>query len=75
MKFSRVDATLAGRVYDDLITTFAADGTVDEETQKNDLSIIQQIIGGTEQLPANRFYDFALARKADRELTQTGWQP
>ena len=75
MKFSRVDAVLAGRVYDDLITTFSADGTVDDETQKNDLSIIQQIIGGTEQLPVNRFYDFALARKADRELTQTGWKP
>jgi ABC-type nitrate/sulfonate/bicarbonate transport system substrate-binding protein len=75
MKFSRVDAALAGRVYDDLIGTFTTDGTVDDETQKNDLSIIQQIIGGTEQLPTNRFYDFALARKADRELTQTGWKP
>jgi ABC-type nitrate/sulfonate/bicarbonate transport system substrate-binding protein len=75
MKFSRVDATLAGRVYDDLIGTFTNDGTVDDETQKNDLSIIQQIIGGTEQLPANRFYDFAVARKADRELVQAGWKP
>jgi len=75
MKFSRVDAALAGRVYDDLITTFTNDGTVDDETQKNDLAIIQKIIGGNEQLTANRFYDFTLARNADRELTQSGWKP
>jgi ABC-type nitrate/sulfonate/bicarbonate transport system substrate-binding protein len=75
MKFSRVEASLAGKVYDELITTFSTDGTVDEETQKNDLAIIQQIIGGKEQLPVDRFYDFSLARNADSALTQAGWKP
>jgi ABC-type nitrate/sulfonate/bicarbonate transport system substrate-binding protein len=74
-KFSRVDAKLAGRVYDDLISTFTADGTVDEETQKNDLSIIRRITGVTETLPIDRAYDFTLVRAADYELTQSGWHP
>ena len=42
VKFSGVDRTLAARMYDDLIGTFTRNGTVDDETQKNDLSIIRQ---------------------------------
>ena len=75
MKFSRVDAKLAGRVYDDLIGTFTTDGTVDEETQKNDLSIIRQIAGASETVPIDRAYDFNLVRAADHELIQSGWHP
>ena len=74
-KFSQVDAKLAGRVYDDLIGTFTADGTVDEETQKNDLAIIRHVAGVTETLPIDRAYDFNLVRAADHELTQSGWHP
>ncbi|MGE5304724.1 MAG: ABC transporter substrate-binding protein [Alphaproteobacteria bacterium] len=74
-KFSRVDTSLAGRVYDDLIGTFTTDGAVDEETQKNDLSIIRRITGVSETLPVDRAYDFALVRAADHELTQSGWRP
>jgi len=48
---------------------------VDDETQKNDLAIIQKIIGGSEQLTARCFYDFTLVRNADHELTQSGWKP
>jgi hypothetical protein len=75
MKFSRVDAALAARVYDELVSTFTTDGTVDDETQRNDLVIIQQVLGGTESLAPQRFYDFSLTAKADRELTHVGWRP
>ena len=75
MKFSQVDAKLAGRVYDDLIATFTTDGTVDKETQKNDLSIIRHITGVSETVPIDRAYDFNLVRAADHELIQSGWHP
>lgn len=75
MKFSQVDARLAGRVYDDLIGTFTTDGTVDEETQKNDLAIIRHVAGVSEIMPIDRAYDFSLVRAADHELTQSGWHP
>jgi len=74
-KFSRIDAKLAGRVYDDLIGTFTTDGSVDEETQRNDLAIIRQITGVNDLMPIDRAYDFSLVRAADPELTQSGWHP
>jgi ABC-type nitrate/sulfonate/bicarbonate transport system substrate-binding protein len=74
-KFSKVERDLAGRVYDDLISTFTTDGTVDEETQRNDVAVIRQVIGATEPMAITRGYDFSLARAADRELTQSGWRP
>ena len=51
VKFSGVDRTLAARMYDDLIGTFTRNGTVDEETQKNDLAIIRQIADVSEPIP------------------------
>jgi hypothetical protein len=57
------------------IHTFTTDGTVDEETQRNDLAVIRQVIGATEPMAVTRGYDFSLARAADRELTQSGWRP
>lgn len=74
-KFSGVERPLATRVYTDLISTFTRDGTVDEETQANDLDIIRQVAGVTEPVPITRAYDFGFARAADRQLTQAGWRP
>ena len=62
-------------MYDDLIGTFTRNGTVDEETQKNDLAIIGQIANVPEPLPMGRAYDFSFAYAAERQLDQTGWRP
>ena len=75
VKFSGVDRTLAARMYDDLIDTFTRNGTVDDETQKNDLSIIRQIADVSEPIPMARAYDFSFAYDADRQLNQAGWHP
>ena len=75
VKFSGVDRTLATRMYDDLIGTFTRNGTVDEETQKNDLSIIRQIADVSEPIPIDRAYDFSFAYEADKQLNQAGWRP
>ena len=47
LKQSSVDRNLAARMYDDLLATFTRNETVDEETQKNDLTIIRQITDGS----------------------------
>jgi ABC-type nitrate/sulfonate/bicarbonate transport system substrate-binding protein len=73
MKFSGIERNLAARIYDDLIGTFTRSGTVDEETQKNDLIIIRQVAGVKEEMPISRAYDFSFALEADRQLA--GWQP
>jgi ABC-type nitrate/sulfonate/bicarbonate transport system substrate-binding protein len=75
VKFSGVDRTLATRMYDDLIGTFTRNGTVDEETQKNDLAIIRQIADVSEFIPIGRGYDFSFAYEADQLLNQAGWRP
>jgi len=75
VKFSGVDRTLAARMYDDLIGTFTRNGTVDDETQKNDLSIIRQIADVSEPIPMARAYDFSFAYDADRQLNPAGWHP
>ena len=75
IKFSGLQPTLATRMYDDLIGTFTPNGTVDEEIQKNDLVVIRQVAGVTQDIPNARAYDFSFALEADRQLTQAGWRP
>ncbi len=75
VKFSGIERPLATRVYDDLIGTFTRNGAVDSETQRNDLALIRQVTGMTENIPIERAYDFSFALDADRALNQTNWRP
>jgi NitT/TauT family transport system substrate-binding protein len=74
-KFSGIDRAQAARVYDDLVSTFTRSGAVDEETQRNDLVIIRQVVDGKETIPPNRAYDFSFALEADQQLNKMGWKP
>jgi ABC-type nitrate/sulfonate/bicarbonate transport system substrate-binding protein len=75
MKFSELDRDLAARTYDGMIGTFTSNGVVDEETQKNDLDIVREVLKITKDVPIERAYDFSFAKKADTELNQAGWKP
>lgn len=75
LKFSGVSRQQASRLYDDLIGTFTRNGAVDDETQRNDLAIIRQVVNANETLPNARAYDFSFALEADQQLTKAGWKP
>jgi len=75
LKFSNVSRQQATRVYDDIIGTFTRNGAVDEETQRNDLSIIRQVVNANETLSNARGYDFSFALEADQQLSKIGWKP
>lgn len=75
MKFASLDKNIATRMYDDLVGTFNQNGMVDEETQRNDIEVIRQILKTNETVPIQRAFDFRFAREADRQLTQSGWRP
>ncbi len=75
MKFSQLNRNLAARTYDSMIGTFTTNGVVDEETQRNDLDIVGEVVKSTKEVPIERAYDFSFAKKADSELTQAGWKP
>ncbi|MBM4260716.1 MAG: ABC transporter substrate-binding protein [Deltaproteobacteria bacterium] len=74
-KFSNISRQLAARTYDDLLGTFTPNLTVDDETQKNDLNIIRQVVNAPDAVPNNRVYDFSFALEADQQLSKTGWRP
>ena len=75
LKFSGVSRQQATRVYDDIIGTFTSNGVVDDETQRNDLAIIRQVVNTSETLPNARAYDFSFALEADQQLNRSGWKP
>lgn len=74
-KFSELERTLAGRMYDDLIGTFTRSGYVDEETQRNDLAIVKLVAEVSEVIAPQRAYDFSFARQAEQQLNKQGWKP
>ena len=75
LKFSGVSRQQATRVYDDIIGTFTRNGAVDDETQKNDLNIIREVVNANETMPNARGYDFSFALSADQQLNKAGWKP
>ncbi|MSP37004.1 MAG: hypothetical protein EXR70_00760 [Deltaproteobacteria bacterium] len=75
IKFANVSRQQAIRVYDDIIPTFTRAGVVDDETQRNDLNIIRQVINGNETLPNAKGYDFSIALEAEQQLNKSGWKP
>ena len=75
LKFSGVSRQQATRLYDDLIGTFTRNGVVDDETQRNDLSIIRQVVNANENIPNAKAYDFSFALEADQQLNKAGWKP
>ena len=75
LKFSGVSRQQASRLYDDLIGTFTRNGAVDDETQRNDLNIVRQVINANETMPNTRGYDFSFALSADQQLNKAGWKP
>jgi NitT/TauT family transport system substrate-binding protein len=75
VKFSGLQQPLATRMYDDLIGSFTSNGTVDEETQRNDLAIVRLVAGVAQDVPVARAYDFSFALEADQQLNRAGWRP
>ena len=75
LKFSGVSRQQATRVYDDIIGTFTRNGAVDEETQRNDLNIIRQVVNANDAVPTAKAYDFSFALEADQQLNKMGWRP
>jgi ABC-type nitrate/sulfonate/bicarbonate transport system substrate-binding protein len=75
VKFSGLPQTTVTRLYDDLIGTFTPNGTVDLDTQKNDVEVIRQVLDAKEALAPARAFDFSAALEADRQLTKAGWKP
>ena len=71
----RCFTTQATRVYEDLIGTFTRNGAVDDEAQKNDLNIIQQVVNAAKRCRAIELTISVSHLQADQQLNKAGWKP
>lgn len=76
MEFTRnKDQSLMARVYDDHMKTIARDGTIPERLQQIVIERSKRLTGVTREVKPEEIFDFSYLRKAQGEVTQSGWKP
>ncbi|HEX2931405.1 MAG TPA: ABC transporter substrate-binding protein [Candidatus Binatia bacterium] len=76
MEFTRhKDRDLMARVYDDHMKTIARDGTIPERLQQIVIERSKRLTGVTRDVKPEEIFDFSFIRKAQAEVTQSGWKP
>jgi NitT/TauT family transport system substrate-binding protein len=76
MEFVRQkDRDMIGRVYDEHMKTIARDGTIPERLQSIVIERSKRLTGVTREIPPEEIFDFSYLRRAQAEVTQSGWKP
>ena len=76
MEFTRhKDRELMARVYDDHMKTIARDGTISERLQQIVIDRSKRLTGVTRNVRPEEIFDFSYIRRAQLEVTQSGWTP
>ena len=76
MEFTRhKDRELMARVYDDHMKTIGRDGTIPERLQRIVIERSKRLTGVTRDVRPEEIFDFSYMRKAQAEVTQSGWTP
>lgn len=76
MEFTRQkDRDLMARVYDDHMKTVAKDGTIPERLQRIVIERSKRFTGVTRDVRPEEIFDFSHLRRAQAEVSQSGWTP
>jgi ABC-type nitrate/sulfonate/bicarbonate transport system substrate-binding protein len=76
MEFTRhKDRELMSRVYEDHMKTIARDGTIPERLQHIVIDRSKRLTGVTRDVRPEEIFDFSYIRRAQTEVTQSGWTP
>ncbi|HEV8721000.1 MAG TPA: ABC transporter substrate-binding protein [Candidatus Binatia bacterium] len=76
MEFTRnKDRELMARVYDDHMKTIARDGTISDRLQRIVIERSKRLVNVTREVRPEEIFDFSYIRKAQAEVTQSGWTP
>jgi ABC-type nitrate/sulfonate/bicarbonate transport system substrate-binding protein len=76
MEFTRhKDRELMARVYDDHMKTIARDGTISDRLQRIVIERNKRLVNVTREVRPEEIFDFSYIRKAQAEVTQSGWTP
>ena len=71
----RVDAELAGKVYDFVRPIMAPGGVLNQEKKVKFMNLILKFAGKKESPPLENFYDFSITQEVVAELKAKGWKP
>jgi hypothetical protein len=55
--------------------TIARDGTVSERLQRIVIDRSKRLTGVTREIPPEEIFDFSYMRRAQAEVSQSGWTP
>jgi ABC-type nitrate/sulfonate/bicarbonate transport system substrate-binding protein len=76
MEFTRhKDRELMARVYDDHMKTIARDGTISDRLQRVVIERSKRLVNVTRDVRPEEIFDFSYIRRAQAEVTQSGWTP
>jgi NitT/TauT family transport system substrate-binding protein len=76
MEFTRQkDRELIARVYDDHMKTIARDGIISEKLQRIVIDRSKRFTGVTRDIRPEEIFDFSFLKRAQVEVTQSGWTP
>lgn len=74
MEFTRhKDRDLMSRVYDEHMKTIARNGTIPERLQQIVIDRSKRLTGVTREVRPEEIFDFSFIRKAQAEVTESGW--
>jgi NitT/TauT family transport system substrate-binding protein len=71
----KIKDDLAAKGYDAARPALTADGTMSESSQRKALDAVLKSAGVKDAPPLDRFFNFAVAKKAAAELQSKGWKP
>jgi NitT/TauT family transport system substrate-binding protein len=71
----KIKDDLAAKGYDAARPALTTDGTMSEASQRKALNVVLKGLGSKESPPLDRFFNFAVARKAAADLQAKGWKP
>jgi ABC-type nitrate/sulfonate/bicarbonate transport system substrate-binding protein len=71
----KIKDDLAAKGYDAARPALTTDGTMSEASQRKALNVVLKGLGSKESPPLDRFFNFAVAKKAAADLQARGWMP
>jgi len=73
-KLMRIQPDLAAKIYDLVLPGLTADGSIDQEMQKNVLEFVLKVQGIKEVAATERVFDFAPVKRARADLEKKKWK-
>ncbi|HEY6905145.1 MAG TPA: ABC transporter substrate-binding protein [Candidatus Acidoferrales bacterium] len=71
----KIKDDLAAKGYDAARPALTTDGTMSEASQRKALNVVLKGLGSKESPPLDRFFNFAVAKRAAADLQAKGWMP